>query len=249
MHEKNAFLTLTYSNDKLKSPKLVYEDFQLFMKRLRKLQDERIGFFCTGEYGDKEKRPHWHAIVFNWQPSDATYKYTTDRGDKVYESETLTKTWGHGIAEFGSVTFESAGYCARYAAKKLVHGKDGEHEFEPISKKSNKQAIGKTWLEKNWPDIFNHGICTVRKGKEIIESSIPRYYEKWLKEHHPSEWLRYVTEVKFGKMKSAEEKALRLRIEYLELAREQESHMITPNERVRKFNEQKFKLLQQHLKL
>ena len=34
-HENNIFLTLTYDNDHLTSNKLVYLDFQLFMKSLR----------------------------------------------------------------------------------------------------------------------------------------------------------------------------------------------------------------------
>ena len=137
MHEENCFVTLTYSQENLKSPFLQYRDFQLFMKKLRfAYPNKKIGVFVTGEYGEKTKRPHWHAIIFNYRPSDAIKKYTTDRGDTVYSSESLSKIWDHGIAEFGSVTLESAGYCARYAAKKLVHGADEDHDFQPISKKS-----------------------------------------------------------------------------------------------------------------
>ena len=72
-----------------------------------------------------------------------------------------------GNTELGSVTFESAGYCARYSAKKLVHGKDDEHDFNPISKKSSKHAIGKTWLEKFWPDVFNHGHLVLPNGHHL----------------------------------------------------------------------------------
>ena len=52
------------------------------------------------------------------------YKYTTDRGDKVWSSEEISSFWSRGSVEFGSVTIDSAGYVARYAAKKLVHGKE-----------------------------------------------------------------------------------------------------------------------------
>lgn len=194
MHERNCFVTLTYSDENLKSTKLVYSDFQKFMKKIRKLQNDPIGVFVTGEYGDQTKRPHWHAILFNWAPLDSLPKYKTDRGDQVWESETLSKIWGHGIAEYGSVTFESAGYCARYAAKKLVHGKDDEHEYQPISKKSSKNAIGKKWLEQHWPDIFNYGQVVLPDGRAI--GAIPRYYERWLKQHHPEEHHRYITNTK-----------------------------------------------------
>lgn len=203
MHPKNCFITLTY-DEKHVTPKLDYSDFQKFMKKLRKLQNDPIGVFVTGEYGDKTKRPHWHAIIFNWQPSDAKHKYTNDRGDRVFSSETLDRVWGKGITEFGSVTIHSAGYCARYAAKKLAHGYDHDHDFHPISKKSNKHAIGKTWLEKYWPDVFNYGEVILSDGTSC---SIPRYYEKWFKENKPQEWARYVTTVKQKRISTAEAKA------------------------------------------
>ena len=79
--EDNIFLTLTYNEENLKSTKLQYIDFQLFMKSLREsitrdIKDEdtkeklRISFMVTGEYGEKNKRPHWHAIIFNYKPKD-----------------------------------------------------------------------------------------------------------------------------------------------------------------------------------
>lgn len=251
MHPDNSFVTLTYSDENLKSPKLKYEDFQLFMKRLRfTYPNNTISYFVTGEYGEKTKRPHWHAIIFGYSPKDSTLKYTSARGDKVYESESLTKTWGHGIAEFGSVTFQSAGYCARYAAKKLVHGSDQEHDFHPISKKSSKHAIGKKWLEKNWQDIFNYGECILPDG---TSSSIPRYYEKWMKEHHPQEWLTYLENVKLKKITRAQQKAEKEVNDYqFDVIQRNFTHRlnpITPNQRRRKLSEARFKTLQNNLKL
>lgn len=201
MHQHNCFITLTYRDENLKSDRLIYSDFQKFMKKLRKLSSTPIGVFVTGEYGEKTKRPHWHAIIFGWEPKDQKLHRTNERGDKLYRSTTLEETWSHGHCEIGSVTFESAGYCARYSAKKLIHGSDQEHDFHPISKKSSKHAIGKKFLEKFWPDIFNYGKVTLRDGTDC---SIPRYYEKWLKEHHFEEWLAYVTRVKTPKILQAE---------------------------------------------
>ena len=79
MHQDNIFLTLTYEDAHLSSEKLVKEDFQKFMKRLRekvmrgvtdKEEKEKlkITYMVTGEYGEKTKRPHWHAIIFNYRP-------------------------------------------------------------------------------------------------------------------------------------------------------------------------------------
>lgn len=256
MHEKNCFITLTYDDDHLGDNRLDYRDFQLFMKKLRKLQNEPIGVFVTGEYGEKTKRKHWHAIIFGWQPRDAKSKYETSRGDQVYSSETLSKTWGQGIAEYGSVTFESAGYCARYAAKKLVHGYDGQHSFQPISRKSSKYAIGKKWLEKYWRDIFVRGELIAPNGASI---PIPRYYEKWFKENHPTEWVRYVTTAKQNKIDSAiarESKTREAFARALEARREKQRGRTTlvtwprtQNEAKRIILKSKFKLLQDNLKL
>lgn len=208
MHPKNSFITLTYRDSELKSPKLVYSDFQLFMKKLRKLQNDPIGVFVTGEYGEITKRPHWHAILFGFEPSDKVYHRTTDLGDRIFKSKTLDKVWGKNDpetrpTEIGEVTFKSAGYCARYAAKKLVHGKDHEHDFHPISKKSSKNAIGKKWIQKYWPDVFNTGVVRLKDGSTC---SIPRYYEKWLKDNFPEQWFRYVTEIKSRKIEEAQVK-------------------------------------------
>jgi len=283
MHEDNIFLTLTYDEQNLKSAKLVYNDFQTFVKDLRThifqnqldkmypgmsretqrnlfkqfhkttkdmIHDNiRISIFVTGEYGDKNKRPHWHACIFNYKPTDAAYKYSNDRGDKIYTSQTLTDLWRNGNVEFGAVTFESAGYCARYAAKKLNHGKDGEHDYEPISKKSARNAIGKKFIEKYWESIFNIGKIILPNGDT---TSIPRYYEKWLKKHQPQAFQRYVTQLKLKIIEEATEKEKKITLEEkkINLARSGLKGLQTKREHVRKkILENKFKQLQQNLKL
>lgn len=241
MHTQNSFITLTYNEENLKSPKLQYEDFQLFMKRLRKTQDAPIGVFVTGEYGDKQKRPHWHACLFNWRPKDATYKYSNDRGDKSYESETLNKLWGKGIAEFGEITFQSAGYVARYAAKKLSHGKDQDHDYHPISKKSSRNAIGKKWLESYHQDVFNYGHIILPDGQRC---GIPRYYEKWYKDKHPELYLKYLQDVKYPQIEKLKLTEIpdQIRSWNRPLSK-------TRNQIKEQILETKFKQLQEHLKL
>lgn len=203
MHEFNSFITLTYDDDHLLSDRLQYSDFQNFIKRVRNLDcnsDKKIGLIVAGEYGEQTKRPHWHTIIFGWCPDDLEYKYSNDRGDKVYTSKILDELWGFGMAEVGTVTLKSAGYVARYAAKKLVHGNDGEHDYKPIFRASSKNAIGKKWLEKYYKDIFNYGDLRV-EGKKV---SIPRYYEKWFKENKPNEYGVYMLGAKLKKMDRAQ---------------------------------------------
>jgi len=248
MHPENSFITLTYSDENLLSPKLQYEDFQNFMKKLRHQTSNEIGYFVTGEYGEKTKRPHWHAILFNYRPSDLTYKYSNHRGDKVYSSQSLQETWLHGIIEVGSVTFESAGYCARYAAKKLVHGND-QDDCQPISKKSSKHAIGKKFLEKYWQDIFNYGQVILPDG---TSASIPRYYEKWLQKHQPAAWENYITETKRRKCENAAQRTQKEKTDYQRQAEnrfnQRKNAGTTINQARKIIIESKFKRLQQHLK-
>ena len=211
MHERNCFITLTYSDENLSSPKLQYEDFQLFIKRLRKRigndPEKRISYVVAGEYGPRTKRPHWHAIIFNYAPRDLKYMYTNENGDKLFSSKELDTLWGKNDSEkrpteVGSVTFKSAGYVARYSAKKLDHGTEVD-EFKPIFKVSSKRAVGRTWLEKYWSDVFNYG----RKYSSGNEVPIPRYYEKWLKREKPEVWEKYITEVKSISVKKAQARA------------------------------------------
>lgn len=170
----------------------------------------RISAYVAGEYGDKRKRPHWHILLFNYRPIDLEPVYKNGRGDQVYTSPIIDKLWGKGFSEIGQVTLESAGYCARYASKKLSHGKDGEHDYEPISRRSTKHAIGKQWIEKYHSDVFSYGRLILPDG---TPSSIPRYYEKWYKKHHPEKWEHYVTQVKPKIMREAREREEKLNLE------------------------------------
>lgn len=198
MHENNSFITLTYSDDHIGENRLKYRDFQLFIKKLRKYiskethDQQKISVFCSGEYGDKTKRSHWHCLIFGWKPKDLIPQSKNHEGDTIHSSNTLDEIWGKGITATGDITLKSAGYCARYALKKLSHGHDSQDQYKPISKRSSKNAIGKKWIEKYFTDCFNHGYCE-HEGNKF---PIPRYYEKWLKKHNPSAWRRYVTEIK-----------------------------------------------------
>lgn len=260
LHENNIFLTLTYNEENLQSPKLNYLDFQLFMKSLRERiernitdkelkQKLKISYMVTGEYGDKNKRPHWHAILFNFRPEDAKYKYTTDLGEKVYESELINSLWKKGNTEFGSVTMDSASYVARYAAKKLAHGKDQEHDFHPIHKTSSKYAIGRGWIEKYCEHTLLNGFVILPNGQK---SKIPRYYLDWAKKHNPELFIRYYSETLPKIQKLAEEKSRKEEMTFLSNILNYEGGANYPktrnNVKLTILN-QKFKQLQERLKL
>lgn len=256
MHEDNIFLTLTYNDENLESPFLIYEHFQTFIRALRdKYPEKKIPYMVTGEYGDKTKRPHWHAIIFNYRPVDAVHKYTTDYKEPVFTSEEITKLWNRGNIEFGSVSIDSAGYVARYAAKKLSHGKDGEHLYEPIHKTSSKYGIGYTWFKKYWKQTFDNGYVTLPNG---ATAKIPRYYKDKLKEENPAAYIKYQTEVlpkiikRANELQKKEEEEFLNNLKTIKKSTPQDRGLKYPHSRGKiktKILELKFKQLMEQLKL
>lgn len=202
--QKSIFLTLTYRPEDLTSSRLQYSDWQDFMKALRNFQgssiEDRISFMVTGEYGEKNKRPHWHAILFNFRPPDEKVDRETELGDTVYTSKLIDDLWDKGKTEYGEVTFQSAGYVGRYAAKKLVHGHDQDHDFHPKHKTSSRIPIGLPWIQKYWQQTFSNGYVVLPNGKV---TGIPRYYEDWFRKNHTQAWLDYASTVKIEQQKKA----------------------------------------------
>lgn len=228
LHKKNVFLTLTYNDDHIGDGRLWYRDFQLFMKKLRKKNgDQKLSFIVCGEYGETTKRAHWHAIIFNFFPADAKLHRETHAGEQVYVSETLEKTWGKGHIEIGSVTQQSAGYVARYSAKKLAHGEEADL-YKPIFKTSGKPAIGARWLEKNYLNVFSYGRLLLPDG---TQSSIPRYYTKWLKDHQPGEYLRYISKPKVDAQERAIARAKKEEAAYVKTFYSSDGRIRTPKTR------------------
>lgn len=122
MHKQNCFITLTYNEENRPyNDDLNYQDFQLFMKRLReRFQGTTIKFYMCGEYGPKLGRPHFHACLFGIDFPDRKLWKVTDSKSKLYRSEILEKLWTKGFSSVGDVNFESAAYVARYIMKKVT---------------------------------------------------------------------------------------------------------------------------------
>lgn len=129
LHTHNAYLTLTYDDHTLpQRGELRKEDFQKFMKRLRKQYDEKLRYFHCGEYGDENFRPHYHAIIFNLRIDDLV-QTGYSKGYPIYQSATITEIWKKGLVFIGEVNYQTAGYVARYAMKKVRHNKSQEIYF------------------------------------------------------------------------------------------------------------------------
>lgn len=190
--ENNVFITLTYSDEHLPSNRTLDKThFQKFIRALRKKTKQKIRYYMCGEYGDDTDRPHYHAILFNYQFPDATFH--TLRGDnRVYISALLTEMWTHGFHEIGSVTFKSAGYVARYILKKQ-NGSRGlaaykkKNRIPPYTQMSLKPGIGKKWYDKYSTDLFPHDFAVLPDGRQ---TSVPEYYRRLLKSENPEMYER-----------------------------------------------------------
>lgn len=194
-HELTAFLTLTYRDSELlPGGTLSREHFPAFMKRLREHLFRELGYrhkvsyFYCGEYGERTRRPHYHAILFGYDFPDKQF-YSKE----LQVSPTLDALWSHGDCKIGKVTFESAAYCARYVCTKLNAG--GEFAYEHIdletgevlpvqpefARMSLKPAIGKRWIERFCEDTYQDDKVIVR-GREMKP---PKFYDKELERRFP----------------------------------------------------------------
>lgn len=187
LHEASSFLTLTYDDSKLPSDgSLKLEDFQLFMKRLRRGSSGPLRFFHCGEYGETTARPHYHVCLFGEDfAADRELYKTSSRGDKLYNSPRLSEVWGLGHAVIGDLTFESAAYVARYCLKKVTGEKAEAHyqgrkpEYVTMSRRP---GIGADWFNKYNQEIYRQD-SVVMRGKEMMP---PPFYDRLLEKVDPT---------------------------------------------------------------
>lgn len=226
MHEHSTFITLTYDDEHLPpNGTLVLEHYQKFMKRFRKwwnthqgqmgvpkVDRKKIRFFHCGEYGEKYKRPHYHALIFGMSfPDQKPWK--VHRGHQYYQSEQLAKLWGQGFAAIGAVNFQTAAYVARYVTKKKF-GKDAEEAYGAIEwgldtsvqeekwiptkwlripeyvTMSRSKGIGSGWFEAYPMDVYPADYVVIKNGDKVIQCKPPKYYDRQFEVAFPSDMAK-----------------------------------------------------------
>lgn len=170
----NCVVTLTYNDEHLPEDGLLkHDDFQRFMKRLRKRRLARgdkspVRYFMCGEYGGKTHRPHYHTILFG-ESFDDRYNHDDEHQssyelDEIWTQKTdaMAVATNIGIATVDCFSFAGAAYVAGYVAKKHVPGHlgpiretvqaDGTRIFLPIApeyrKMSTHPGLGAEWILK-----------------------------------------------------------------------------------------------------
>lgn len=182
-HSHNTFLTLTYDDDNLPEG-LQITDMQRFWKRLRKAVPEKFKHFYCGEYGDRTKRPHYHAAVMGLNPIGDEKKWDNES----HTSAKLNEIWGNGIVTTAELTPARMAYVAGYVLKKagykrqhfLIQGEDGIPIEVQAPFRRMSQGIGRQWLGKYQEDL-KHGYVQTDERKQRI----PRYYRDILDKQNP----------------------------------------------------------------
>lgn len=134
-------------------------------------------------------RPHYHALLFGVDFRLDPKSYIVRREPHMlYSSPELEAIWQKGFCTVGDVTFQSAGYLAKYILKagspkeNVVYlDKETGEVFElppPFQIMSRNRGIGHGWIEKWKSDVYPSDECVVNG----IRFPVPKYYDSQLSE-------------------------------------------------------------------
>ncbi len=197
LYDDNCFLTLTYNDDHIPiNGSLNLSDFQKFMKKLRKkFRGQKIRFYHCGEYGDLSGRPHYHALLFNFDFPDKKH-YKTKNGHRLYKSEICDQLWSHpvtkvnmGDALIGNLTFQSAAYCSRYIMKKITGEMAFDHYGDLLPEyttMSRKNGIGHDWLKLFETDVYPDDYVVING----VQQRPPKFYDTQFEILKPDEFRK-----------------------------------------------------------
>lgn len=165
------FITLTYNTTHVPISErgfmtLKKKDVQDFMKRLRKRSLSKLRYYVCGEYGSKNKRPHYHMVLFN------------------ADIESVIGAWSLnnkpiGDVHFGDVNGASIGYVLKYMNKPKtvpMHQNDDRiPEFSLMSKRLGDNYLTQNMIQWHKDDLENRVFIKIEDGKKI---PLPRYYKQ-----------------------------------------------------------------------
>ena len=238
LHKYNCFITLTYDNnsdlvaeDPLCIASLRYKHFQNFMKRLRKrFPKDKICYLVCGEYGLKDGRAHWHAILFGFDFPDKELVYVKNNYQHFY-SQILQDCWSTykketdtyepiGFIDLCNCDLDCCKYVAGYVLKKLPVDQKGAtvgHYLDdsgvvqdielvgvapPIIRSSRNPAIGLKWFEQYGKNAVENGFCYQldKDGFGVQKIKTPSYYNDKFEKLYPEKYA-IIKKCKEEKMK------------------------------------------------
>ena len=170
-HQAATFTTLTY-DERYLPPTLDKRHLQLFIKRLRfhRRTAGALRFFASGEYGEQNGRPHFHALLYGLPESEAAL---------------VQDTWQKGFTKTVAITPAAIAYVAGYAAKKIGYKREvGTERVDPETgevytwqppfiQMSRRPGIG--GHARRWPQSWR--LYAVHNGTRM---PVPRFlHEAW----------------------------------------------------------------------
>lgn len=186
-YESNSFATLTFGDDNLPQDNSVSpRDVQTFIKRLRKRTNGGLRYFACGEYGEVTGRPHYHLALFGYAGcSHGTTR--TQRAICCDQCTTLSKAWGKGLVQLGTLEEASAAYIAGYVSKKWTKASDPGGRYPSFARMSLRPGIGLGMMHELASTLLQHKIdekyidvpLTLQHGK--IKWPLGRYLRRKLR--------------------------------------------------------------------
>lgn len=178
------FVTLTYDDENIpigSAPSLHKRDLQLFLKKLRKKNSSKLRFYAVGEYGSKTLRPHYHAVLFNVDPS-------------LWDC--LDDIWNFGLAHVGDITEASIHYVTKFHVNvdnSEVEGK--EPEFVTMSRRP---GIGNNYLKR--VKSYHNKTKNNYVRNNGYKQRLPRYYRDKIFSESEKRAIRYMSEKEIDKV-------------------------------------------------
>lgn len=216
---KAIFLTLTYNNDHVPKAEngrmtLKVRDVQLFFKRLRfHFSDRRIRYYLAGEYGPKNLRPHYHAIVYGldiFDFADLRQIGHNALSQPYFTSQELEDIWENGFILLSSVSHKTCAYVARYTMKKH-YGDRGHYDRLGIKPEfslcSRKPGIGMLRVR----ELLTSGNTRISLdgGDGVYTFGFPKsYYRSVLHMDLSQKELDTVSQIMYNRCKLSETKTL-----------------------------------------
>lgn len=155
LYPNSVFITLTFDNYNLsKFRDNPNKALHLYLDRLRKKYGKQIRHFFIPEYGDQNKRLHYHGILFNYPM-------------ETLDPEIVRKEWKYGFVFVGWCNEKTCNYIVKYITKDSPTGKAPRLVVSIGIGESFVHTQGKYLYHRSTPYLAVNGFPRI---------PLPRYY-------------------------------------------------------------------------
>lgn len=200
------FVTLTYNDYSLPSDGVRKEHAQTFLKRLRVNVNRYFGyevnlrFFLCSEYGSNTKRPHYHALIWNFPLTD-NLKHTLSIIEKSWSLMITKEKYEALPSDFRLYDKEAKRYRQRigFAYVSIANGSRIKYSMKYMRKdseiphnsnklfflSSRRRGLGYQWMKENADYYYDNpqmlDVHIVDKwSNEEYKGTLPNYFKQYL---------------------------------------------------------------------